>query len=152
MTLTYTELEHAPSNHHIIGLLLVVDRRGRHNRTICSAHGECLASRSRKKYVFRRFRLYDRTYRPPRCLNLRICADRQTDTTPCACAWGKNMLFPIVTGRSRQLDTEPRWRLAIAATYTVTHTALHPKVDLCHRGNPACGHWHHYQIHNRYCF
>ena len=35
------------------------DRRGRYNRTICSALGECLALKSRNKNVFRCFRLFD---------------------------------------------------------------------------------------------
>ena len=42
--LTYIVLEHAQSSRHIV-LLGVVNRRGRYNCTICSAHGECLAER-----------------------------------------------------------------------------------------------------------
>ena len=50
----------------------VVSRRDRHNRTICSARGQCLALRSTKKTVFHSFQQFDRTFRQPRCLNLLI--------------------------------------------------------------------------------
>ena len=74
-------------------LLGVVERRGRYNRTICSAHGECLASRSRRKQRFffaaSNYLIVLSDHHDAR--NFRsgyFCADRQTDTTdhftPCA--------------------------------------------------------------------
>ena len=43
-------VEHAQSDQHMV-ILGVVNRRGGCNRTICSARGECLALRRRKKTV-----------------------------------------------------------------------------------------------------
>ena len=83
-------------------MLSMVNRCGQHNRRICSALGECLVSRSRKKPVFCRFCLYDHAYWPPRCLNLWIWQSLQTTdkwkepiTLPLAHAHGVTKELPL---------------------------------------------------------
>lgn len=74
-TAMYSHLASMKMTQDVIMRLLqlgVVSRRDRHNCTICSARGQCLALRSTKKTVFHSFQQFDRTFRQPRCLNFLI--------------------------------------------------------------------------------